>query len=868
MRQNTTVTIHDLEQLRTEVTRALENGLREEAWGTEAVVFGRREFLRDIKRELTTDHRNLALIGLPGIGKSTLAIVFRDAPVQGYRVWFDQLRDMSAPDARADITGLTTNDLAGLANSALGHAASDKTLPQLIDLLGDQLSDGLPTIIVLDNVWPAHIDSLKPLYARLSSFTNASFLITSRFREVPELLAVGSRAIVARPVPALQERDGLQLLTWLVAEQIGKSSAAARPDLNLLRDALESLARQADGYPAMLEILAGLVVRQGHSIQALRRCAEDIELELAEVREGLERSLGPGEELHASVKYGAELERLLGNWLKPDGLPGPSRDLLGLCTILPPMPFSYSESMLQLHWKAACAAFIKGWGASRDQVPTLYDLEGPEHAREHAVRLQVAALRAKQLLQDGDQPVGRESRCDDADDAPQQRYALHTIAADYFRDRLLDSSARTQLHVAAEEALREVLEEGPLLNMSGMYAIEGTRWQGRVSLWLYHLAHIARVQPVGARTRMASLFLDAFWWWGYYERFPFCDLLISNWERVVVPPELAGDHLSFVDHLHTLNRRYPRGWRKAGSDMRPVKAAVTGIATLIGVDAGAPPETYDEDEDRLHLQGLLCTFLGDCAFYQPARRPLPEADFAAALRWYQSALASFIHRREKFGSYVDEWNEAWMLFEIADLHASAGKLAEAEEFCRQAETLERDRIERARGREEEDDVLEELFGNVARVRADIAQSRGDLAEESRQRALAVVHAYAFQVRPPQAVPCENDPQRYEGGPDPYTDFFYREMSDRAAFRIADLIAAGELDAAGEMARQLAACWQRQDLGETADVLRQVAGSPPGPRPEALRHALFPPPFDAQHGDLDGYIEDGLQLAADAEQTMP
>ena len=37
-------------------------------------------------------------------------------------------------------------------------------------------------------------------------------------------------------------------------------------------------------------------------------------------------------------------------------------------------------------------------------------------------------------------------------------------------------------------------------------------------------------------------------------------------------------------------------------------------------------ETYDEDEDRLHLQGLLCTFLGDCAFYQPARRPLPEAD--------------------------------------------------------------------------------------------------------------------------------------------------------------------------------------------------------------------------------------------------
>ena len=540
VRQNTTVTIHDLEQLRTEVARALGNALREEAWGTEAVVFGRREFLRDIKRELTTDHRNLALIGLPGSGKSTLALVFRDAPLQGYRVWFDQLLKISAPGARADITGLTTNDLAGLANSALGHAASDKTLPQLIDLLRAQLSDGQPTIIVLDNVWPAHIDSLKPLYARLSSFPNASFLITSRFPEVPGLLAVGSRNIVARPVPALEEQPGLELLTWLVVEQIGKSRRDARPDLNLLHDELKSLARHADGYPAMLEILSGLVVRQGHSIQALRSCAKDIERELAGVREDLERSLGPGEELHASVKFGAELERLLGNWLKPDGLSSTARDLLGLCTILPPMPFSYSQSMLQLHWQAACAASIEGWGASQDQLPELYDPEGPEDAREQALRLQMAGLRAKQLLQDADQPVGRESRCDKIDDTIQERYALHTIAADYFRNRVLGSGARTQLHVAAEEALHGVLEEGPLLNMSGMYAIEGTRWQGRVSLSLYHLAHIARVQPVSARTRMASLYLDAFWWWGYYERFPFCDLLISNWERVVAPPEKDG----------------------------------------------------------------------------------------------------------------------------------------------------------------------------------------------------------------------------------------------------------------------------------------------------------------------------------------
>ena len=82
--------------------------------------------------------------------------------------------------------------------------------------------------------------------------------------------------------------------------------------------------------------------------------------------------------------------------------------------------------------------------------------------------------------------------------------------------------------------------------------------------------------------------------------------------------------------------------------MRPVKAALTGIAALIGVDVEARPASYDEDEDRLHLQGLLRTFLGDCAFYASAQRPLPEADFAEALKWYRAALASFVRRRKRF----------------------------------------------------------------------------------------------------------------------------------------------------------------------------------------------------------------------------
>jgi hypothetical protein len=862
----TSVEVSNLEQLGTEVTRGLGNALREEMWGV-SDIFGRQVFLRGIQHEITADNLNLALIGLPGIGKTKLASVFRDAPPEGYRVWYQALPEMSAPDAKADITKLTTNDLAALANSALGYAASDKTLPQLAGELAGQLSDGLPTIVVLDNVWPAHVESLSPLYRRLSSYDHARFLFTSRFAEVPELLADGApQPIFPRSVPVLDLNAGLELLTWMVAQRIGEASKDARPDLYLLLEALRPLAWYADGYPAMLEILAGLVVRLGHSLPALRRCAQDIEYELAEVREGLKGSLGPGEELHASQEYDAKLERLLGSWLRPDGLSGPGRDVLGICAILPPTPASYSGDTLQLHWQAAGEAPIKVWGAHRDQDARLYDLTGPERRRERALRLQLAYLCQAQLLQAVEQPPGRESRCQDAA-LPEEHYTLHAIVAGFFRERLLDPAQRTALHEAAEEALRGQLEEGPLSNMFGMYALEGTRWQERVSLWLYHLAHLGRVHPVDARARMAGLYLDAFWWWGWYEPFPFCDLLISNWERVVMPPDLADDHVDFVHHLRALNERYPHGWQRAGSDMSPVRAAVTGIAELIGVDLDAPPVTYDDDENRLHLQGLLRVFVGDCAFYRSPERPIPGADFDEALKWFRAAQASFARRREQLKSYVDEWSEAWLLYEIADLHASARKFKEAEKLCTESEALERDRIVRADQRGEEDYVLGETLSDIARVRADIAQSRDDLAAEARQRALAVMHAYAYQVRPPQAMPCPNDPQKYSGGPDAYTGSFYREMTDRAVLRVLDLVDAGKPDTAREMARQLTSCWHRQDRREVAEFLDRATIDEQTPPPEALAHALFPPPFDEQRDDPDGYIRAGLKLADEAEQSL-
>jgi hypothetical protein len=53
----------------------------------------------------------------------------------------------------------------------------------------------------------------------------------------------------------------------------------------------------------------------------------------------------------------------------------------------------------------------------------------------------------------------------------------------------------------------------------------------------------------------------------------------------------------------------------------------------------------------------------------------------------------------------------------------------------------------------------------------------------------------------------------------------------------------------------------------AEFLNPATASAESPRQEVLRHALFPPPFNEQRDELDGYIQRGLQLAADAEQAL-
>ena len=130
-------------------------------------------------------------------------------------------------------------------------------------------------------------------------------------------------------------------------------------------------------------------------------------------------------------------------------------------------------------------------------------------------------------------------------------------------------------------------------------------------------------------------------------------------------------------------------------------------------------------------------------------------------------------------------------------------------------------------------MLGEVPGAIARVRADIAESRDDLTKETRERARAV--------------------------------FIRTEPAVRRLLELAD---DGTEDGAQTLAEQLGSSGQRLASPEVGRVLDALRVSPAGPmRLETLRRALFPQAFGGRPDDQHGCVQCGLGLTASAERGV-
>src|SRR5207249_1529070 len=95
---------------------------------------------------------------------------------------------------------------------------------------------------------------------------------------------------------------------------------------------------------------------------------------------------------------------------------------------------------------------------------------------------------------------------------------LHDRAARYYTTEL----ARTDQKRTQESAYLQ------------WYRYEDAEWQRLIQAWLYHLAHTD--ERSHARLALARVYFDAFWWWGAYVEFPFCEELLDTWEQTQTAP--------------------------------------------------------------------------------------------------------------------------------------------------------------------------------------------------------------------------------------------------------------------------------------------------------------------------------------------
>jgi hypothetical protein len=387
----------------------------------------------------------------------------------------------------------------------------------------------------------------------------------------------------------------------------------------------------------------------------------------------------------------------------------------------------------------------------------------------------------------------------------EQYYVVHDRVRQQGLRQLVDDTRREELLKAAQSYYQDEATK-TLGDYERWFRYDDPRWQTVAREWLYQVAQLQGGNREDGRVGVAILFVDAWWWWGNYIAYPFCEELLADWA------EMADTRQDDIDRdwgnwLRELYVRYPKGWRRQATpeDWRALRQRL--LVFLQG-----RTELRDEKKERIrHVRGLLCVYLAEAERFLNPRSRRVEENLRAA--------------RELFEADDDEWNVAWVSFQEAD--AALGR-DDAQAAVAAAETGWRDLAEM-----EDDDF--ELAANLHRIHADAAWASGDRALALDLHARAALSAYKFQVD----VADPNIPPV-----DEYTQAFMTEMHERAAERLSTLHEAGDDQAVR------AACTR---IRQFFDPYWMAAGAPGPFDPDGLADLLaegeagevvarlFPPP---------------------------
>ncbi len=406
-------------------------------------------------------------------------------------------------------------------------------------------------------------------------------------------------------------------------------------------------------------------------------------------------------------------------------------------------------------------------------------------------------------------------------------YTMHRVIAQFARTKL-EKERSNALHAAAARYY-----EGKLKAQAGAnrgeylywYRYERAEWQSLMDARLYHLSHAGSGEA--AMLAFVQRYLDAFWWWGYYQRFEFCEQMLAEWKG----RKIGEDFRKCLLEIERFERNYPEGYEKEDEgDWAEVRSALENIRTLLKVADGGANLTSRNGQQVHAFTGF---FLAEaCAYGAQAREP--------ALANYSAAHAEFV-------TLGEPWVAAWIRFYEGQYRYEQNDIAGARAACEQG-------LSEAGPGKPRAELDPELLANLYRLQGDIAFAGDDVKPGLRHYAAASLEAWLFQGIPVDA--------------DSYTMAFYVEIiAARIAPRLLDL-AGSRRELAVRCCQSLAAFWAparssaANGSADFAVLLGQNDAS-------AVASAIFPAPLaeSALVAGAPAYAAAVRQLAPTMEQRL-
>lgn len=403
---------------------------------------------------------------------------------------------------------------------------------------------------------------------------------------------------------------------------------------------------------------------------------------------------------------------------------------------------------------------------------------------------------------------------------PDRFLELHRRAARFYYRRLMNP-----------EIDDSPTKKGVAGGYGSWFLYENSQWQRDKKEWLYHLGRSGT--QVETLLEFTRVFLDAFWWWGMYMHFDFCDDLVHELKdlaKLTKSPATA----ALAQALDTLLQEYPARYNKEFSKPRDagwdsVRRALLSVRAVCGLRR----RQANWSEDQRHVAALINAFLAHSYRYKDPTSP-------ESATCYEKADALFT-------ANDDTWNMAWVSFERADLALDRGDVHDA--LVRSADAATK--VYRAA---EGDELDDEIIANLHRLRADCYWKLGHYDRAARLYGRAVVHAYRFH--------------NTGGPPDECTVQFYVEMRGRAITRVIDLWQADSREKAVRIAtlmrEVMPSVWNPpadlnapldEILARYGDVQLALALFPRGPTPSEI--GLRDSPFMNEWHDVDAAIDDSF-----------